>query len=377
MEERLSADPDRALDPKAELLVHVRAGVATVTLNRPAALNALTFGMLTGLTEHLGAWANDASVKVVVLRGAGDKAFCAGGDIRVLHDRFRSGATDLLDFFTVEYALDYRIHSYPKPIVAVLDGIVMGGGMGISQGAALRIAGERTKMAMPETAIGLFPDVGGSYFLSHAPGRLGVYLGLVGPTIRAADCIYCGLADTSFGPASLESLDRELEAVARSSDPRAAVVALETRFGTVPANPPELEALRPAIDLHFGQPTVVQILASLETEQRPEYAPWARKTREALAKRSPTMLVVALEQLKRGATMTLAECFRMELGMIEASFAQGDFIEGIRALVVDKDNAPRWNPPALEAVGAESVARFFASRWTDSRHPLASLGRNP
>src|SRR6185369_8603338 len=175
MEERLSGGGAAVAGeaPAGELLADVRAGVATVTLNRPGALNALSFGMIEELPRLLDAWERDDAVRVLVLRGAGEKAFCAGGDIRMLHDSFRAGTEGHHDFFIREYALDHRIHRYPKPVVALVDGIVMGGGMGISQGAALRVVGDRTRMAMPETTIGLFPDVGGSYFLSRVPGRLG------------------------------------------------------------------------------------------------------------------------------------------------------------------------------------------------------------
>ncbi len=334
MEERLNA-------AGGELLAELRGGVATVTLNRPAALNALSLGMLQGLARWLDAWEPDEGVRLVVLRGAGDKAFCAGGDIRALHDSFKAGSGAHHRFFEIEYALDYRIHTYPKTIVAVMDGIVMGGGMGISQGAAVRIVGERTKMAMPETAIGLFPDVGGSYFLSRAPGKIGAYLGLVGPTLRAADAIYAGLADVYVGA------------------------------GAAPAG--ELERLRPAIDQHFARDCVAAIIESLQSERRPELQEWAAKTLEALAKRSPMMLAVTLEQLRRGATLSLAECFRMELNLIHGCFEQGDFVEGIRALIVEKDNQPHWRPPRLAEVSRPAVEAFFKPRWPPAQHPLATL----
>jgi enoyl-CoA hydratase/carnithine racemase len=334
MEERLSA-------AGGDLAAVIRAGVATVTLNRPSALNALSLEMIEGLAAWLDAWSNHPQVRTVVLRGAGDKAFCAGGDIRALHDSFMSGSGMHHAFFETEYALDFRIHDYPKTIVAVMDGIVMGGGMGLAQGARLRIVTERTRMAMPETAIGLFPDVGASHFLARLPGRLGAYLGLVGPTIRAADSIYCGLADLYVGEATLP--------------------------------PPELERLRPAIDAHFDHDSVAAIIASLEGESRPEFREWSVRTREALAKRSPTMLAVTLEQLKRGAAMSLADCLRMELNLVHGCFEQGDFVEGIRALIVEKDNRPQWRPPRLEDVGQAAIDAFFAPRWTRSHHPLASL----
>jgi enoyl-CoA hydratase/carnithine racemase len=347
MEERLSA-------AGGELAAEIRAGVATVTLDRPSALNALSLEMLKGLAAWLAAWKKDERVRTVVLRGAGDKAFCAGGDIRALHDSFKaagdgpwssplpgSGSVPgFLEFFEVEYALDFAIHTYPKAIVAVMDGIVMGGGMGISQGAGLRIVGDRTKMAMPETAIGLFPDVGGSYFLSRLPGKLGQYLGLAGPTLRAADAIYCGLADLYIGAGM---------------------------------SPSELEPLRPAIDQHFAHGSVGEIVASLEEERRPEFREWSVRTREALGKRSPTMLAVTLEQLARGAKLSLADCFRMELDLIHGCFEQGDFIEGIRALIVEKDNRPQWRPPRLDEVTRDSVEAFFKPRWAPRKHPLAFL----
>ena len=320
MEERLTA-------AAGELLAHVRGGVATVTLNRPQALNALSFAMLRGLSEWLEAWRHDERVRTIVLRGAGGKAFCAGGDVREVHGMYARGE-DHEAFFSFEYDLDHRIHTYPKTIVALLDGIVMGGGMGISQGAALRIVGDRTRMAMPETAIGLFPDVGGSYFLSRVPGRLGVYLGLTGVTIGAADAIYCGLADLYIGA---------------SAEPP----------------PGELEKRRAAIDRHFAAPGVEGILASLDAEMDTAAADWARATAARLRQHSPTMLKVTLEQLTRGASMPLADCFRMELGLIRGCFAQGDFAEGIRAVLVDKDRAPRWNPARLEEVTAQSVQSFF------------------
>jgi enoyl-CoA hydratase/carnithine racemase len=341
MEERLSAAgaPGRE-EAGDELLVEHRGTVATVTLNRPTRLNALSFGMLEGLRARLDAWERDDRVRTVVLRGAGGKAFCAGGDLRTFHEGMRTGGDLQRRYFAVEYALDYRIHTYPKPIVAVMDGIVMGGGMGIAQGASVRIVTDRTRMAMPETAIGLFPDVGGSWFLSRVPGEIGTYLGLVGPTIGAADAIYCGLADLHVG---------------------------------VPLAEPELEALRPAIDRHFAHDSIAAILGSLESEDRPECREWAGRTLQALHKRSPTMLVVTLEQLRRGAKLSLAECFRMELNLVHGALEHGDFLEGVRAVIVEKDNRPRWRPERLAEVDPAAVRKFFAPRWSAAQHPLASI----
>ena len=333
MEEQLSA-------AGGELLARLRAGIATVTLNRPAALNALTLGMVEGLARWLDIWEKDERVQTVILRGAGEKAFCAGGDIRALHDSVKERTPYAAEFYRTEYALDYRIHTYPKAIVAVMDGIVMGGGMGIAQGASLRIVGDRTRMAMPETGIGAFPDVGGSFFLSRLEGKVGIYLALVGPALNAADAIYCGLADLHVG-------------------------------GPLPAS--ELEPIRAAIDEHFARDSVGGILESLRAEDRPQYGQWAAQALEGLSRRSPTMLAVTLEQLKRGATISLAECFRMELNLIYRSFEQGDYIEGIRALIVDKDKKPRWHPTSVAEVVSSDIESFFTPRWPPAQHPLVSL----
>jgi enoyl-CoA hydratase/carnithine racemase len=366
MEERLTA-------AGGELLADLADGVATVTLNRPAALNALTMGMIEGLANWLDAWEADARVRLVVLRGAGEKAFCAGGDVRALRDDFLAGGGLSRRFFIVEYALDHRIHRYPKPVVALMDGIVMGGGMGLAQGARLRVAGPRTRLAMPETAIGLFPDVGGSWFLPRCPGRLGTYLGLVGPTLGGADSLTAGLVDACVDPATLAGLPAALAGCAHAADPMDAVNALRAKLAASAPEPGELAHLRPAIDRHFAQPGVEAILASLEAESDPVFVPWADKTRALLDKRSPTLLKVTLEQLRRGAGLGLAEAFRQEYVLVQACFRQGDFIEGVRALIVDKDNAPRWNPPTLAEVSEADVAAFFAPPWPAAEHPLARL----
>ena len=323
MEERLGA-------AAGELLAHVRDGVATVTLNRPKALNALSFAMLRALSEWLERWRADEDVHTIVLRGAGTKAFCAGGDVREVMASHAGGGRPGDDFFPFEYDLDLRIHRYPKPIVALLDGIVMGGGMGISQGAQLRLVGDRTRMAMPETAIGLFPDVGGSFFLSRTPGRIGEYLGLTGITINAADAIYAGLADIYTGSHDV-------------------------------APPGELERLRPAIDRHFALASVEEIVASLQSGGDQAHAAWAQETVKVLAQRSPTMLKVTLEQVRRGRALDLAACFAMELGIVRRCLDHGDFAEGIRAMLVDKDRNPRWNPATLAEVTPAMVESFFTS----------------
>jgi enoyl-CoA hydratase/carnithine racemase len=321
------------------LLVSVRGAVATVTLDRPAALNALSMEMLRGLDGLLDRWERDDAVRTIVLRGAGERAFCAGGDIRAMHDSVKAGTGAHRRFMEVEYALDHRIYGYPKAIVALMDGIVMGGGMGIAQGAALRIVGDRTRMAMPETVIGLFPDVGASHFLSRLPIALGNYLALLGPTLDAADAMYCGLADLNVGD----------------------------------VRPSRIQALRPAIDAHFERGCVEAIAASLAGERRGEYRAWAEATLAGIGQRSPTMLKVTLELMRRGRSLPLADCFRMELDAVNRAFEHGDLIEGIRARILDRDNRPAWRPARLEDVDRAAVEAFFAPRWKPRDHPLASL----
>ncbi len=376
MEERLTAGRGSgAIELTAAaggLLATIERGVATVTLNRPEALNALTLAMLEALAAWLAQWECDDRVRLVVLRGAGGKAFCAGGDIRELREMYIEGIGTHDHFFEVEYSLDHRIHRYPKPVVAVMDGITMGGGMGLAQGATLRIAGPRTRIAMPETLIGFFPDVGGTWFLPRAPGEIGLYLGLVGATLGAADSLYAGLVDACIAPEAIARLDDELARAADAKDPRDALIALGGRLATTPP-PGELTALRPAVDLHFGRESVVAILASLAAEARPAFQPWAAKTLALLGQRSPTLLRVAFEQLRRGRNLALADCFRLELNLMHGCFAQRDFVEGIRALLVDKDNRPHWNPPAVADVSDASVAAFFAPRWSSAEHPLRHL----
>jgi enoyl-CoA hydratase/carnithine racemase len=262
------------------------------------------------------------------------------------------------------------IHFYPKPYIALMDGVVMGGGMGIAQGGpetGLRIVTERTKMAMPEVNIGLFPDVGGSHFLSHAPGQLGNYLGLTGLTIGAADALYVGLADVFVPAPQLGELDALL-ASTPGAQLAAAVRAFGARFAT-DAGQSVLATQRAAIDLHFGAGSVAAIMASLEGDENP----FAQKALAAMRQRSPLMMCVTHEMLRRGATLDVAACLRMERSLVRRNFEHGEVLEGVRALVIDKDNAPQWNPPTLDGVTPEMVDAFFAPVWPEHAHPLRHL----
>jgi enoyl-CoA hydratase/carnithine racemase len=352
-----------------DVTTEVRGKAGLITLNRPKALNALSLGMIRSLTQALLDWRDDDRVELVAVRGMGKEgpfgAFCAGGDIRFFHQAALAGNPELEDFFTEEYTLNHLVHGYPKPYVAFMDGIVMGGGMGISQGGRCRIVTERTKMAMPETGIGLFPDVGGGFFLSRCPGRLGEYLALTGQLIGSTDAIATGLADTMVPSADLPALwDRlashGIEAVPAPAAPNATVAPLASH--------------RADIDRVFALPTVGSIVDALATTP----GDWAKDTLGVLRHRSPLMLHVVLEQVRRAREMSLADDLRMERDLVRHCFqlrpgAASETVEGIRALAVDKDHSPRWNPAQIEAVTPEMVEPFFASPWPAHAHPLRHL----
>ena len=349
-------------------------GTGFITLDRPKALNSLSLEMLRAITAALLAWRDDAAVAAVVIRSSSEKAFCAGGDIRFFYEAGRAtpqtGSALLEDFFTEEYSLNHLVHSYPKPYIALMDGVVMGGGMGIAQSgpdSRVRIVTGRTKMAMPEVNIGLFPDVGGSYFLSRAPGGLGRYLGVTGVTIGAADALYAGLADHYVPADALELLHAILESTPGAELVEAIAAFAQPFQGAAGAG--RLEANRADIDRHFGAGSVPAIAASLEADG----GEFARATVAMMATRSPLMMCVTHELIERGAGLDMAACLRMERALVRRVFENGEVIEGVRALVIDKDNAPRWRPPSIAEVGEELVASWFAPVWPGHAHPLRHL----
>ncbi len=356
-----------------EILSGVRNNVGFLTLNRPAVLNALSHSMIRELAAQLERWARDDSVHAVLIRSASDKAFCAGGDIRALYTSHRGGSDLHRDYFVDEYRLDYLIYRYPKPYIALTDGIVMGGGAGISQGACLRIVGDKTRIAMPETGIGLIPDVGASHFLARMPPELELYIGVTGQALPAADALYCGLADVHLPRAALAALDETLSVLRWTGDHRADVFDAIMPLGQTSLPDPSLRRLQPAIAQHFGAPGVAAIMASLATEHRPEYRQWASDTLAVMRKRSPLMMCVTRRQLLTGRQMSLAECLRMEIGLVRRAFEHGEFVEGIRSLIIDKDNQPRWNPPRIEEVTDAMIDAIFDDPWRGMRHPLAEL----
>lgn len=370
-------------------VVTEQAGLAgMITLARPRALNALSLEMIRALTAVLLRWRDDDGVGIVAIRGSSRRptdasaylpfgCFCAGGDIRFFHQAALAGDPALEDFFTEEYRLNHLIHHYGKPLVAFIDGVVMGGGMGVAQGARLRIATERTKMAMPETGIGLFPDVGGGYFLSRCPGRLGEYLALTGLVIDGAQALAAGLADHVVPSSELDALWAGL-ADGSLADADALAQRCRAAGAAAAAAPDWPDA---GVDRVFGLPDVAAMVQALQAAASAGDA-WATHTAKVLVGRSPLMLHVTLEQLRRARGMELAAELRMERDMVRRCFhpvhlgrrgADVEVVEGVRALAVDKDHQPRWNPAQLDAVRPEMVAPFFESPWPAHAHPLRDL----
>lgn len=351
------------------ILLDIRNRVGVVTLNRPQALNSLSLDMVRAITQALLDWREDDGIEAVLIESTSTRAFCAGGDIRFFFEAGKStpcqGSALIEDFFTEEYLLNQLIHRYPKPYMACMDGIVMGGGMGIAQShtaGRLRIVTERTKMAMPEVNIGLFPDIGGSYFLSRCPGQLGTWLALTANAIGAADALHLGLADLYIPSEALPEFKAMLHS-SGTSDLPSRVREFAARFHVGDS---QLALQRDAIDRHFAFDDVPSIMASLESDP----SPFSQETLSIMRKRSPLMLCVTLQQLRRGAGMNLEECLRMERSMMRQCFLGGEALEGIRAAVIDKDMCPAWSPAALEDIRPQMVEKFFLPVWPAHAHPL-------
>ena len=373
-----SSIPAHPAEDDSFILAQQVGRVGLITLNRPRALNALSLEMVRSLTRTLLDWKSNAQILAVAVRGMSKDApfgaFCAGGDIRFFHQAALAGDPRLEDFFTEEYALNHLIHTYPKPYIAFMDGIVMGGGMGISQGASLRLVTQRTRMAMPETGIGLFPDVGGGFFLSRCPGRVGEWLALTGQAIEAGDAVAFGLADGCMDAGRLNALWADLQSTPFETG-NAVEHMVTTKFTTTQA---AHKSARNQIDAVFSLGDVPSMVKALERD----CSEFAQRTAAVLRQRSPLMLHVVLEQIRRARRMSLADDLRMERDMVRHCFhprhlgrsgAGSETVEGIRALAVDKDHTPRWQPAAIEEVDSSMVEPFFISPWPASAHPLAHL----
>lgn len=333
-----------------EVRFTTRGPLGLITMTRPKALNALTLGMIRAMAPQLAAWAADPAIAAVVIEGEGERAFCAGGDVRAVWDAGRqgdhkAGQTGLLtaDFFREEYQLNRQIQTFPKPYVALIDGITMGGGVGISVHGGYRVVTENTRLAMPETAIGFFPDVGATWFLPRCPGEIGMYLGLTGTQLDAADCLAAGLGTHFVAAADLASLEERLA----QGD---AAIAVDEVLGGFRREPGagRLAALRPEIDRCFAGPDLPTIMAAIATSG----TEWSRE----LAGKSSFSLHLTCAQLRHGRTLAIEDALRLEYRMVHRVLAGNDFQEGVRALLVDKDRRPRW-----EAHGEAETAALVAA----------------
>ena len=327
-----------------------------ITLNRPDALNALTWDMVTAMRAKLIEWERAPAVRAVMIKGAGDKAFCAGGDIRWLYDHARKDVDRACGFFREEYRLNALIHHYSKPYVALIDGIVMGGGVGVSVHGDFRVAGDRTLFAMPETGIGMFPDVGGGHFLPRLHDGLGLYYALTGARAKAADCMAAGVA-THYAPSDQRAtLEKELLDLALGGHAHAAIEALLDDFSGDPGAA-HVNQIRPALKRLFaGHATFAGFYAALRADGHDV----AQDMLRILDRMSPTALKLTFEQLRRGAALDFDDVMRMEFRIVRRIMEGHDFYEGVRALIVDKDKAPRWSPASVEGVSDAQIAAYFA-----------------
>jgi len=342
-----------------DILARVEGSVGRITLNRPKALHALNTAMCRAMIEALQAWKADPAVALVLIDHSGERGFCAGGDIRMLAESGAKDGAEARAFFFTEYRMNALLEAYPKPVCAIMDGIVMGGGVGISMPCRYRVATERTTFAMPETGIGLFPDVGGGWWLPRLPGETGLWLALTGARIKAADCLLLGIAKDYVESARIEALKAAILA-----DP-AAVETILAEFEADAGEPP-LAQHQDVIDACFSAPSVEAILQAL----REDGSPWAIAQHDTLLTKSPQTLKVAFRQLRAGRGLTaFAENMAMEYRIGARVVSRHDFIEGVRAVIIDKDNAPQWSPATLEGVTDEVLDAIFAplpdaEEWT-------------
>jgi enoyl-CoA hydratase len=333
-----------------DLLIRIEGRVGQISLNRPKAIHALNHEMCVGMIEALLAWRDDPAVKAVIIDHSEGRGFCAGGDIRMLAESGAKDAKEARAFFYTEYQLNHLLFEYPKPVVAFMDGITMGGGVGISQPAKFRVATENTRFAMPETGIGLFPDVGGGWYLPRLEGRVGQYLALTGARLDGSECTALGLA-THY--VSAEHLEDAKARIAQKPDRIAGIL------GELSVTPPHAEILEhlDRINRDFASDKFEDILSALEVET----SDWGASTLASLSAKSPQTCKVALRQLAQGAAMpNFAAQMKQEYAIGYHVVAMHDFLEGVRALIIDKDNAPVWNPATPEAMTDEMLDAIFA-----------------
>lgn len=328
--------------------------IGVITLNRPTVLNSLNHNIITAMLQQLSIWAVASNIKAVVIKGMGERAFCAGGDLRFTYELHQNNSDKITAFFKDEYRLNSLIYHYPKPYIAFLNGITMGGGVGVSIHGSHRIATESLNFAMPETGIGLFPDVGGTHFLPRLPHRLGFYLGLTGARINADDCIALQIAQHKMPAAAFSDFIAALAATSLQDHADATVTKVIENF-SVPADVSSLMEQAALIESYFAAPTMEAILSSLSTASHP----LMKTAYESLQKKSPMSLKVTLAALLKGNTLTFDACMEQEYCLVNHFLHNHDFFEGIRALIIDKDQKPTWRPSSLEKVTDAMVQAYF------------------
>ncbi|MBN3308391.1 HIBCH protein, partial [Amia calva] len=345
--------------PEAEVLLERVGNAGVITLNRPKALNALNLSMIRCVYPQLKAWEKDRDTGMVIIKGAGGKAFCAGGDIRAVTEAGKSGDSLAQDFFREEYILNNAIGTYPKPYVALIDGITMGGGVGLSVHGRFRVATEKTVFAMPETAIGLFPDVGGGYFLPRLQGKLGLFLALTGFRLKGRDVQRAGVASHFVESQKLPALENDLVVLKSPSaeDVAGVLSSYQTQSSLDEEKPFVLSEHMDKINRLFEASSVEEIKLKLKQDG----SSFALKQLETLSKMSPTSLKMTFRQLQAGATMTLQDVLVMEYRLCQACMVGRDFYEGVRAVLIDKDQNPKWKPSVLEEVTDEFLDGCFKS----------------
>ncbi len=341
----------------AEIIFERRGAVGLITLNRPKALNALTHAMCISMKQQLADWALDDAITCVVIQAEGERAFCAGGDIRALYESGKAGTQYIFDFYRDEYLLNAAIKHYRKPYVALLGGIVMGGGVGVSVHGSHRVADESMLFAMPETGIGLFPDVGGSFFLPRLPGALGTYLGLTGARLKTDDARFTGIATHVVARTKREAL---LSRLCDGEAPDDVLEALREKDQVAP-----LAELSGKINAIFSADTVEEILARLDDED----SEWSRDNAKTIRAKSPTSTKLAFRQIRNGGSLSFDDCMRMEFRMVNRVIAGHDFYEGVRATIIDKDGTPKWRPGTLADVRDKDIDAYFAP-LADKELPL-------
>ena len=345
---------------ETSIISHVDQGVGWLKLNRPKAINALTLEMVESLYKILDTWRANSKVSLIIISGEGTKGLCAGGDMRSFYENRNKNVDEYAQrFFTTEYRLDWMIHQYPKSILVYMDGIVMGGGVGLSVGASERIVTQKTKWAMPEMHIGFFPDVGASYFLNQMPGHIGRYLALTGETITAADVLYVGAADRYMESSQWDTFIAEIQKQNWSlENTKKQLSGLLDSICTLQPLESSLSEWQTRIDKHFAYDTVEEIIQSLglAADAGDE---WSLKTKKMIESKSPTSLKVTLSQMQRGESQSLISCFNMELALSMNFMKNHDFYEGVRSVLIDKDRNPQWDPKTFVELSSKDVESYF------------------